>query len=63
VVYAVLTDAGRDLLRSARPVYTGVLHEMIAGHLAEPDLSVLRDVSQNLLDRLGPGGGPCHDQA
>jgi DNA-binding MarR family transcriptional regulator len=62
-VYAVLTDAGRDLLRSARPAYPGVLQELIAGQLAEPDLSTLLDVSRKLLDRLSPGAGPCHDQA
>jgi DNA-binding MarR family transcriptional regulator len=56
-VYAVLTDEGRALLRSARPAYLGVLQEMIAG----PDLAALMDVSQRLLDRLCPGSGPCRD--
>jgi DNA-binding MarR family transcriptional regulator len=57
-VYAVLTDQGRALLRSARPAYLGVLEEMIAG----PDVATLMDVSQRLLDRLSPGSGPCGDQ-
>ena len=62
-VYAVLTDEGRALLRSARPAYLGVLQEMIAGQLAGADLVALLDVSGKLLDRLRPGNGPCHDQA
>ena len=60
-VYAVLTDAGHDQLRSASPVYAGVLEEMIAGQLADADLSALLDVSGKLLDRLGPDNGPCGD--
>jgi len=61
-VYAVLTDEGRALLRSARPAYLGVLQEMIASQLAGADLAALLDVSGKLLDRLQPGNGPCHDQ-
>jgi len=58
-VYAVLTSAGRGLLRSARQTYLGVLQEMLAGQLAEADLSMLLNVSQKLLDGLNPDGGPC----
>src|SRR5215510_6692904 len=58
-VYAVLTSAGRGLLRSARQTYTGVLQEMIAGQLAEADLPMLLNVSQKLLDGLNPDDGPC----
>jgi len=58
-VYAVLTSAGRSLLRSARQTYWGVLQEMIAGQLAEADLSMLLNVSQKLLDGLNPDDGPC----
>lgn len=62
-VYAVLTDEGRALLRSARPAYLGVLEEMISGQLAGADLAALLDVSGKLLDRLQTGSGPCRDQA
>jgi len=58
-VYAVLTSAGRSLLRSARHTYLGALQEMIAGQLAEADLSMLLNVSQKLLDGLNPDDGPC----
>ena len=58
-VYAVLMNAGRRLLRSARHTYSGVLQEMIAGQLAEADLPALLAVSQKLLDGLTPGDGPC----
>jgi DNA-binding MarR family transcriptional regulator len=58
-VYAVLTTAGRDLLRTARQTYSGVLQEMIAGPLDHADLSALLDVSQKLLDRLNPDDGHC----
>src|SRR5215472_2817798 len=58
-VYAVLTSAGRSLLRSARQTYLGVLEEMLAGQLAEADLSMLLNVSQKLLDGLNPDDGPC----
>jgi DNA-binding MarR family transcriptional regulator len=58
-VYAVLTSAGRSLLRSARQTYLGVLQEMIAGQLAEADLPMLLNVSQKLLDSLNPDDGPC----
>jgi DNA-binding MarR family transcriptional regulator len=61
-VYAVLTEEGRALLRSARPAYLGVLQETIAGHLTQAELATLLDVSQKLLDRLGPGRGPGPDQ-
>jgi DNA-binding MarR family transcriptional regulator len=60
-VYAVLTDEGRALLRSARPAYLGVLQDMIAGQLSGADLATLRDVSGTLLDRLRPDNGPCHE--
>jgi DNA-binding MarR family transcriptional regulator len=58
-VYAVLTDTGRSLLRSARQTYSSVLQEMIAGQLGDADLSALLGVSQKLLDGLNPDGGPC----
>lgn len=59
-VFAVLTDGGRDLLRRARPVYHGVLDDMIAGQLSDPELAALRDVSRKLLDRVrSDGGGSC----
>jgi len=58
-VYAVLTSAGRSLLRSARQAYVGALQEMIAGQLAEADLSMLLNVSQKLLDGLNPNDRPC----
>ena len=58
-VYAVLTDTGRSLLRSARQTYSNVLQEMIAGQLGDADLSALLGVSQKLLDGLNPDGGPC----
>ena len=60
-VYAVLTDEGRALLRSARPAYLGALQEMIAGQLARADLAALLDLSGKLLNRLRPDSGPCHD--
>lgn len=56
-VFAVLTDGGRDLLRRARPVYDGVLDDMIARQLSDPDLASLRDVSRKLLDGIRSGGG------
>lgn len=58
-VYAVLTAAGRDLLRSAREAYSGVLRDMIAGPLGDADLSALLGISQKLLDGLNPGHGAC----
>jgi len=58
-VYAVLTSAGHSLLRSARHTYLGALQEMIAGQLAEADLSMLLNVLQKLLDGLNPDDGPC----
>jgi DNA-binding MarR family transcriptional regulator len=58
-VYAVLTAAGRDLLRSARQAYSGVLRDMIAGPLGDADLSALLGISQKLLDGLNPGHGAC----
>jgi DNA-binding MarR family transcriptional regulator len=58
-VYAVLTTAGRDLLRSARQTYSGVLQEMIAGQLDNADLLALLDVSQKLLDGLNPDRSHC----
>jgi len=58
-VYAVLTAAGRDLLRSARQAYTGVLEEMIVGPLGEADLSALLAVSQKLLESLDPARSRC----
>lgn len=58
-VYAVLTSAGRSLLRSARQTYSGVLQEMIAGQLEDADLPALLNLSQKLMDGLGPGHGHC----
>jgi DNA-binding MarR family transcriptional regulator len=58
-VYAVLTAAGRDLLRSAREAYSGVLRDMIAGPLGDADLSALLGISQKLLDGVNPGHGAC----
>ena len=58
-VYAVLTSAGRDLLRSARQTYSGALHEMIAGPLDEADLSALLNLSQKLRDGLDRDDGHC----
>jgi DNA-binding MarR family transcriptional regulator len=58
-VYAVLTAAGRSLLRSARQTYAGVLQEMIAGQLDNADLLALLSVSQKLLDRLNRDDGHC----
>src|SRR5215471_6908963 len=58
-VYAVLTSAGRSLLRSARQTYSGALQEMVAGQLADADLSMLLNVSQKLLDGLNPNDGAC----
>ena len=58
-VYAVLTAAGRDLLRSARPTYGGVLRDMIAGPLGDGDLSALLGITRKLLDGLEPGRGGC----
>jgi len=58
-VYAVLTSAGRRLLRSARQTYLGVLQEMIGGPLGDADLSALRDVSHKLLNSLSPEAGHC----
>jgi DNA-binding MarR family transcriptional regulator len=58
-VYAVLTNSGRDLLRSARRVYSAVLEEKIAGALGDADLAAFRNVSQKLLDGLDPCAGQC----
>jgi DNA-binding MarR family transcriptional regulator len=58
-VYAVLTAAGRDLLRSARQTYSRVLSEMIAGPLGDGDLPALLGISQKLLDGLNPGHSRC----
>lgn len=58
-VYAVLTSAGRNLLRSARQTYSGVLQEIIAGPLDDADLSTLLNLSQKLRDGLNPDDGHC----
>jgi DNA-binding MarR family transcriptional regulator len=55
-VYAVLTAAGRDVLRSARQTYSDALQEMIAGQLDDEDLVVLLEVSQKLLNGLSRRG-------
>jgi DNA-binding MarR family transcriptional regulator len=56
-VYAVLTAAGHDLLRSARQTYSRVLKEMISGQLNDGDLSALLGVSQKLMEGLDPDPG------
>ena len=58
-VHAVLTGAGQQILRAARPYYAAVLEETIAGHLGDADLTALLGLSQKLLDRLHPGLGEC----
>jgi DNA-binding MarR family transcriptional regulator len=58
-VHAVLTSAGREILRAARPHYAAVLSETIAGPFDGADLTALLGLSQKLLDRLHPGCGPC----
>ena len=58
-VHAVLTDAGHEILRAARPRYLAVLQETIAGQLGDADLAALRTLSQRLLERLRPDLGDC----
>jgi DNA-binding MarR family transcriptional regulator len=58
-VHAVLTDAGREILRAARPRYLAVLQETIAGQLGDADLAALLTLSQRLLERLRPDLGDC----
>lgn len=58
-VYAVLTAAGRDLLRAARQTYSAVLAEMIAGPLAEADLPALLGLSEKLLQGRHPAHEHC----
>jgi DNA-binding MarR family transcriptional regulator len=58
-VHAVLTTAGREILRAARPHYLAVLSETIAGQFDDADLAALLGLSQKLLDRLHPGFGHC----
>ncbi len=60
-VYAVLTAAGRDLLRAARQTYSTVLTDMIAGPLAEADLPALLGLSEKLLERRNPAQDCCRD--
>jgi len=58
-VHAVLTSAGREVLRAARPHYATVLHEAIAGPFEDADLTALLGLSQKLLDRLHPRAAHC----
>jgi|SRR5215469_8072217 len=58
-VHAVLTSAGREVLRAARPHYAAVLHEAIAGPFEDADLTALLGLSQKLLDRLHPRAAHC----
>ncbi len=58
-VHAVLTNAGRDILRAARPHYAAVLQEMIAGQFGDADLTALLGLSQKLLDHLHPSAHQC----
>lgn len=58
-VHAVLTSAGRDTLRAARPHYAAVLQEVIAGQFEEADLTSLLGLSQKLLNSLHPHAAHC----
>ena len=59
-VHAVLTSAGRGILRAARSPYLAVLQEAIAGQFDDADLAALLGLSQKLLDGLHPGPERCH---
>jgi DNA-binding MarR family transcriptional regulator len=51
-VHAVLTDAGGDLVRAARPLYAKVLQETLGAQFGDAELAMLHSLSQRLLEHL-----------
>jgi DNA-binding MarR family transcriptional regulator len=58
-VHAILTNAGHEILRAARPHYAAVLQEVIARQFEDADLTALLGLSQKLLDHLHPHAAHC----
>jgi DNA-binding MarR family transcriptional regulator len=48
--YAVLTDAGRDALRQAWPVYRDAINRHFAAHLSGKEANVIRQALARVLD-------------
>jgi DNA-binding MarR family transcriptional regulator len=53
VVYAALTDRGREALARATPVFLGGLEELFAGHLTHQDAVRLRSILRAVLQGNG----------